>query len=129
MNKTNAVLEFFIVCEYAHIDDKGKLNLFGIFDNILAANFPALHPKLFIVAKWDGLSEGAHIQKIDLVGPSGKTIFSKEHELHPARNRKLQSVGEINLIKLDETGDYKFRMFLDEVFVKDLHITVQQQNT
>jgi hypothetical protein len=44
-------LTFLHVAEYANTTADQKLNVMGIFNNINAANFPATHPEMFLVAQ------------------------------------------------------------------------------
>jgi len=43
-------LNFIHLCDSAFISaENGNLNLIGIFDTIISANFPAVHPKFSLV--------------------------------------------------------------------------------
>ena len=44
-------LSYLLVADYANITQDGKLNVMGIFTNISAQNFPAVHPEMYLVAQ------------------------------------------------------------------------------
>ena len=41
-----------VLADHANVSDQGKLNILGIFDRILASNFPAVHPQLHPVLRF-----------------------------------------------------------------------------
>lgn len=51
-------LNFTLLCDDIRQELGGKISLMGIFENIYARNFPAIHPRLAIMNEWaEGLGE------------------------------------------------------------------------
>lgn len=46
-------LKFCLTSENAHVGKDEKLTITQIFDNIVASEFPAIHPQMSIVTKWE----------------------------------------------------------------------------
>ena len=46
-------LRFIIISDNAFADETGRLSIIQAFDIIKAPSFPAIHPRLSIVARWD----------------------------------------------------------------------------
>jgi hypothetical protein len=44
-------LSYLLVADYANITREDKLNVMGIFSNINAHHFPAIHPEMYLVAQ------------------------------------------------------------------------------
>jgi len=47
-------VDFAVACDYAIIDQHGKLSVLGIFQHIWAARFPSVHPRLHLVVRLRG---------------------------------------------------------------------------
>ncbi|MEO8610008.1 MAG: hypothetical protein ABI690_19095 [Chloroflexota bacterium] len=43
-----------LTADYANVANDGKLNVMGIFTNIKAFSFPALHPQMYLIAQLSG---------------------------------------------------------------------------
>ena len=39
------------LCDHSTADASGKLSIIGVFDNIFAHRFPAVHPTMFLVLR------------------------------------------------------------------------------
>lgn len=50
-------IEFVLACDNAIVDTENKVSIIGIFSEIRAASFPALHPELFIVVGIRGVAK------------------------------------------------------------------------
>src|SRR5262245_49713485 len=47
-------IDFAVVCDYALVDQYGKLSVIGMFHHIWVAEFPAVHPRLHLVIRLSG---------------------------------------------------------------------------
>ncbi len=47
-------IDFAVVCDYAIVDQLGKLSVMGIFQHIWVDKFPAVHPRLHLVLRLRG---------------------------------------------------------------------------
>ncbi len=56
--KIKPSLNFTIICDDIRQEAGGKISLMGLFENIYATQFPAVHPRLAIISEWaDGRGE------------------------------------------------------------------------
>ncbi|HKI96026.1 MAG TPA: hypothetical protein VJ992_12140 [Gemmatimonadales bacterium] len=72
-------VDFAVACDYALVDQYGKLSVLGIFQHIWVAQFPALHPRLHLVLRLRGkrVEVGDHAVLIRLIDEEdGSEILS-----------------------------------------------------
>ena len=71
-------VDFAVVCDYALVDQYGKLSVLGIFQHIWVAKFPTLHPRLHLVVRLKGKRTeiGQHQLAIRLTDESGAEVLS-----------------------------------------------------
>lgn len=71
-------LDFAVACDYAIVDQYGKLSVMGIFQHIWVAQFPAVHPRLHLVLRLKGkrTEVGQHDVRIRLVDSDGAEVLS-----------------------------------------------------
>ena len=71
-------LDFAVVCDYAIVDQYGKLSVLGIFQHIWVAQFPAVHPRLHLVLRLKGrrTEVGEHRVRIRLTDTHGTEVLS-----------------------------------------------------
>jgi hypothetical protein len=64
-------------CDAANVDCSGKVSALGIFTNIRALQFPAVHPVMTFVACIEGRSteSGRHPFRINFINDDGKDIM------------------------------------------------------
>jgi hypothetical protein len=66
-------LDWIIICDDVRAEVGDKISLMGLFDMIWVQSFPALHPRLAIVASWSGL-KGDSKSKIEIVSENGELV-------------------------------------------------------
>lgn len=74
---------FAMVADDAHITEAGKLDIIGVFGTIFASAFPARHPKMSLVMRFEVPSvEFGHKKslRVPVVGPGGMEIAVLEGE-------------------------------------------------
>ncbi len=101
-------LHFIHICEEAFFSEDKKLNVIGIFDEILASSFPAGHPKFVVVTGISG-KIGDYEEVIEVLSPSGEAVIkSTPKTITIAREgqRAHLAVQFINVI-FKELGKYK----------------------
>jgi hypothetical protein len=71
-------LDFAVACDYAIVDQYGKLSVMGIFQHIWVAQFPAVHPRLHLVLRLKGkrTEVGQHDVRIRLADADGAEVLS-----------------------------------------------------
>jgi hypothetical protein len=106
MTKLSA--DLFALCDFALTSQEGKLSLIGLFDRIFVKAIPATYSRFFLVAILRGKANSQHHLSLELLGPSGKSIFKQ-----PTINIKFAAHGKANLItdiaslSLPEIGEYQ----------------------
>jgi hypothetical protein len=70
-------VDFAVVCDYALVDQYGKLSVLGIFQHIWVAQFPTVHPRLHLVVRLKGkrTEVGRHQLLIRLVDDGGNEVL------------------------------------------------------
>jgi len=115
---------FGLVADSAEVAEGGKLNIMGVFGSIKASQFPATHPKMCLVIRFEVLSVEFGTEKdlrIALVGPSGKEAAAMEGKFavrldDPSRGAPLMvehdQVIQWNDIVFPEPGGYAFHILV-----------------
>lgn len=125
--KTRPNLNFTLLCDDVRQEMGGKISLMGIFDNLYAQNFPALHPRLVIINEW---SEGAGEfgTTLRILAPDRKSILRENNArlkmADPAQKHRDVSV-HMN-IEFKEPGTYWIESYLDGMLVSTLPLNVVQ---
>lgn len=63
-----------LVCDDAQVRPDGKMDVHGIFNDLIAPGFPAKQERMVLVTtiEWDRDDEGRIKFKVELVGPDGR---------------------------------------------------------
>ncbi len=119
-------LNYGLVCDYASFSEGGKLNILGIFKNINAVSIPFTHPQLFIVVNISVEKEGKYKEMIKLVRKKDNVEIMKplEFDLFPKsiseKKIELGVVGQMTNIKFEKSGEYVFKIFLNNDFLGEV---------
>lgn len=115
MNVTLALL-----ADFANKSADGKLNILGAFDRIFAERFPAMHPEMKLVIRFEmhpaEITQKKSIQ-IQLRDETGKQIFELSGDMSVQPPQGIQTSGEmihidqilaISNLVLERAGSYEF---------------------
>lgn len=123
--KTRPHLNFTLLCDDIRQELGGKISLMGIFENIYARNFPAIHPRLAIMNEWaEGLGEFEATLRI--LSPDRKTILRESVtrlKLVDARFKHRDISIHLN-IEFKEPGTYWIENYLDGILVNSIPLNV-----
>lgn len=123
--KTKPSLNFTLICDDVRQEVGGKVSLMGIFENIYASQFPAVHPRLAIVNEWsDGSGEFEVLLRI--LSPDRKSVLREAHtmlRLTDARYRHRDISIHLN-IEFKEQGTYWIENYLDGMLVNSAPLQV-----
>lgn len=123
--KTRPHLNFTLLCDDIRQELGGKISLMGIFENIYARNFPAIHPRLAIMNEWaEGLGEFEATLRI--LSPDRKTILRESVtrlKLIDARFKHRDISIHLN-IEFKEPGTYWIENYLDGILVNSIPLNV-----
>ena len=123
--KTKPSLNFTLLCDDVRQEMGGKISLMGIFENVYANSFPAVHPRLAAVNEWaDGLGEFEATLRI--LSPDRKTVLREtvtKLKLVNARFKHRDISIHLNL-EFKEPGTYWIENYLDGILVNSVPVSV-----
>lgn len=126
-------IDFAVVCDYALVDQYGKLSVMGIFQHIWVPQFPAVHPRLHLVLRVKGKRTeiGQHSVRIRFTGEGGVQILSGDGTVNfaepPAGITEIEA-GAILVfdVPFQQPGRYQFEITVDDGLKTIVPITVGQ---
>jgi len=124
-------IDLALVCDYAIIDQYGKLSVLGIFEHIWVHEFPVVHPRLHLVIRLKGRRTeiGEHAVNIRLVGEDGEEVISGDGTVTfaepPAGILEIEA-GTVLLfdVPFEHAGTYTFEISVDDEIASFVPITV-----
>lgn len=128
-------IDLAVVCDYALIDQYGKLSVMGIFQHIWVSQFPSVHPRLHLVIRLRGrrTEVGAHDLMIRLLDEEATEVLSGSGTV--TFNEPPAGVTEIEagtILAFDtpfaKAGRYEFVVRVDQELETVVPITVSQSN-
>ena len=95
-----------LICEEAHTNPDGKLDIRGIFNDLFAPGFPAQQPRMVLVMgiEWNRNDEGRYEFLVDLEDPTGRPVLTldghtdvdrRSPERPPARTRLIMPLEQV----------------------------------
>ena len=126
-------IDLALVCDYALIDQFGKLSMLGVFENLWIPQFPAVHPRVHLVVRLKGKRTeiGDHTIRIRFVSDEGKEIINGDGVVTfnepPAGITEIES-GTVLVfdLPLEKVGKYQFEVLVDQDLNATVPITVSQ---
>ena len=122
-----------VACDYALIDQHGKLSVLGIFERIWVADFPAVHPRLHLVLRLKGRRTeiGEHAIVIRLVDDEGREVLRGDGAVQigepPAGVLEVEAGAVLAFdVPLERPGTYTFEIAVDGSLEATVPITVSQ---
>lgn len=126
-------LDFAVVCDYAIVDQYGKLSVLGIFQHIWVAQFPAVHPRLHLVLRLKGKRTelGQHRVRIRLTDANGTEVLSGDGTVtlaEPPAGVTEVEAGAILVfdVPFAHAGRYAFEITVDGELQASVPLTVAQ---
>lgn len=99
--------------------ESGNLNIIGIFENISAQKFPAIHPRFSIVAEVE-TDEGLHT--ISLSVKRGEKEMGRMEKTFPGKRHRW--IHNFVGYSFEEEGEYKFEIYVDKSLLGSKTISV-----
>jgi hypothetical protein len=126
-------IDFAVACDYAVVDQYGKLSVLGIFQHIWVGRFPAVHPRLHLVLRLKGRRTeiGEHKVRIrlydkernEIIKGDGTVTFSEP----PAGVLEIEAGCVLVFdVPFQQAGRYAFEIAVDEDIRAEVPITVAQ---
>jgi len=124
--KIKPKLSYTILCDDVRQELGGKFSLMGLFENIYANAFPAIHPRFAIVNEWTG-GKGDFRVRTRLLGGNKKDVLS-ESESVLSLYSETQRHRDIS-VRFNTTfpvpGTYWIQMLLDDEQVALVPLQIQ----
>lgn len=123
--KIKPSLNFIIICDDVRQEIGGKISLMGLFENIYATKFPAIHPRLAIMAEWSE-GRGEFEVKTRILSPDRKSVVREtvsKIKLNDANFRHRDVSLHLN-VDFKIPGTYWIENFLDDELVNSLPLKV-----
>ncbi len=127
------IVSLAVACDYALIDQHGKLSVLGIFERIWVERFPAVHPRLHLVLRLKGRRTeiGEHPIVIRLVDDGGREVLRGDGAVQigepPAGVLEVEAGAVLAFdVPLERPGVYSFQIAVDGSLQATVPITVTQ---
>ncbi len=127
------IVQLALVCDYALIDQAGKLSVLGIFERIWVERFPAVHPRLHLVLRLKGRRTeiGDHPIVITLVDGDGREVLRGDGQVQigepPAGITEVEAGAVLAFdVPLERPGTYTFDILVDGARAAQVPVTVSQ---
>ena len=119
-----------LVCDYALIDQYGKLSVMGIFEHVWVQQFPVVHPRLHLVMRLKGRRTeiGEHKVGIRLVDEDGNEIINGDGTVTfsepPAGVLDIEA-GTVLVfdVPFEHGGPYQFEIAVDGTNMATVRLT------
>lgn len=129
-------IDFAVCCDYAVIDQFGKLSVLGIFQHIWVGNFPAVHPRLHLVLRLKGRRTelGEHKVRIQLLNEEDREIMNGDGTVTfnepPAGVLEIEAGAVLVFdVPFENAGRYRFEITIDDEIQTVVPLTVGQGPT
>jgi len=126
-------VDFAVACDYAIIDQHGKLSVLGIFQHIWAARFPTVHPRLHLVVRLRGrrTEVGEHRLRIRLLDDQDAEVLNGDGAVTfnepPAGVTELEAGAVLAFdVPFQRPGRYRFEIAVDDAVQAVVPIGVAQ---
>jgi hypothetical protein len=121
------------LADYASIALGDKLNILGIFSNIMARGEPIVHPQMQLVAQieFDSTEAGKKDMRIVLEDEDGKDVLSVGGEVTVPRAPRgepsvINQILVLNNTTFPKFGRYEFRILINARLEATIPLTVRQ---
>lgn len=120
-------VSFTIICDDVRQEMGGKISLMGLFENIYATKFPAIHPRLAVVTEWSE-GKGEFELKTRLLAPDRNAVLREtlsKMKLHDVNFRHRDVSLHLN-IEFREPGTYWIENLIDNELIYSMPLKVVQ---
>ena len=126
-------IDFAVVCDYALVDQFGKLSVIGLFQHIWVQKFPTIHPRLHLVIRLRGsrTEVGPHDVRIRLLNEDDEEILSGDGKVNlpepPAGVLEVEAGAVLAFdVPFQKPGRYRFEINVDSEVQTAVPIVVSQ---
>jgi hypothetical protein len=122
---TKPAINFTIICDDIRQEEGGKISLMGLFENIYATRFPAVHPRLAILTEW-GEGKGEFEIKTKILSPDRKIVLretASQIKLSGANIKHRDISVHLNL-EFKTPGVYWIENYLDGEMINSVPLNI-----
>jgi hypothetical protein len=126
-------VDFAVACDYALIDQHGKLSVLGIFQHIWAVRFPTVHPRTHLVVRLRGkrTEVGEHRLAIRLLDEQDAEVLNGDGTVTfnepPAGVTELEAGAVLAFdVPFRAPGHYRFEIAVNGEVQAVVPITISQ---
>jgi hypothetical protein len=109
-----------VIADSANVSQEGKLNIFGIFNRIMAIGFPAQHPQMQLVVALEADSIEADQTKnleVQLRDSDGKKLLTISGKLKIPKGTlgypiRINQILPLPGLRFEKAGDYVFKILV-----------------
>lgn len=124
-------LNFLHMCDYASIDQSGKLSILGIFENIYSiSDAPFTHPNFFVVANIYVHENGNHRVSVRVINETSSELI-KSPDFNVVVSDGMKNVGilaQLNQVKFTGFGPHFSQVFLDNKKIGEVKFEVVRKS-
>ena len=121
------------LADYASVAQGDKLNIMGIFSNIMARSEPVVHPQMYLVIQFefDPAESGKKEARILLADDNGREVLSLGGEIVVPRapfgqSSTVNQIITLNNVSFPRFGRYEFRVLLNGRLEATVPVSVQK---
>ena len=120
-------LNFTLICDDVRQEMGGKLSLMGLFENIYAPKFPAVHPRIAVLTEWSG-GQGEFGIKMRILAPDGKTVIRETNSKMTLNgvNYKHRDVSLHLNVEFKTPGTCWVENYLDDELINSIPLNIVQ---
>ncbi len=105
------------VCEYANMDNLGRLNIIGMSNNLTAQSYPAILQHFTIISEWSGSPGESFSLDIHLVNSHGDVVRKTDNTLRLTFKKPIASPIKNAMyfvnVEIDEPGEYGINFIMN----------------
>jgi hypothetical protein len=115
-------VRFAVLADYSNITQEGKINIMGAFDFIWASAFPARHPEMQLIVRFEADTTERKQQKkvqVRFINERGEKILELNGRITvgdpgPGQMLFFNHVLRLRNITFPTAGDYQFDIYIDD---------------
>ena len=119
-----------LLCDAVHIDpSSGKHTILGVFSNIMARQFPVMHPRMVWFMTLTDVAAGTHKMRISMgLNPvTPKPLIERPFDSQGPLMR-INLINEIHNLSFQTPGEYAILIEIDDEPLLATSLSVEQQN-
>jgi uncharacterized protein DUF6941 len=110
-----------VVCDYANYSVDGKLNILGVFQQVLATGYPTTVPTMYVVVSFSASPAEANTNKqidVVLLGPDGVELGRTVQNVtvQPSGSPGIRSIVNLivkmEMVQFPTSGDYSISILV-----------------